>query len=233
MRQRQTGKRHVRRKPNVRPAREEGRGGSADASSNQDAVRCKHSQFSWSGVVGGAECCGSAGVCGGPLCKLIDNLRGSDKIPARVHGRAISARPCQHNLVRSGGLEKKFTPPFFFFFFFWSAVFQPFNKRTNTHADTRGTVSGAVITHSGVYQRRSRPCWARQLFHFLPVPSYYGNSKEELHDHQTDWAAKIIFISTSPSICLLQPGGLGVLTVSTLQLERAAISKEVRAPKMR
>lgn len=65
--------------------------------------------------MGGAECCGSAGVCGGPLCKLIDNLRGSDKIPARVHGRAISARPCQHNLVRSGGLEKKFTPPFFLF----------------------------------------------------------------------------------------------------------------------
>lgn len=66
----------------------------------------------------------------------------------------------------------------------------------------------AVITHFAVRvcQRWSRPCWALQLFHFLPVPSYYGYSKEELRYHRTDWAAKIIFISTSPSSCLLQPG---------------------------
>lgn len=114
MRQRQTGKQHVRRKPNVRPAREEGR--AALLTPPLIRMQCGVNTLNSAdpGLWAARSAVGQREFAAGPLCKLIDNLRGSDKIPARVHGRAISARPCQHNQVRSGGLEKKFTPPFFF-----------------------------------------------------------------------------------------------------------------------
>lgn len=137
----------------------------------------------------------SAGVCRGWLCKLIDNLTGSDKTLARVHGAAIRAYHCQHDVVVQED-PMKFTLPFF-----WAVVC--FNKQQTHMQDCLWAVNTHFGVHVRVCQRWSRPCWALQLFHFLPVPSYYGYSKEELRYHQTDWAAKIIFISTSLSICLL------------------------------
>lgn len=68
----------------------------------------------------------SAGVCRGWLCKLIDNLTGSDKTLARVHGAAIRAHRCQHDVVVQED-PIKFTLPFF------GRAVVCFNKR-QTHA---------------------------------------------------------------------------------------------------
>lgn len=133
----------------------------------------------------------SLGVCRGWLCKLIDNLMGSDKTLARVHSMMIRAHPllAQHATTLIRKSQETFVLKWVWQLCVWT-------YHTNTHTQDR---VWAVITHFGFCQWFSRPCWALQQFHFLPVPSYHGNSKGELRYHQMDRAAKL-FLSPLPHL---------------------------------